>query len=128
MKKILAVIVCSLILMACFFTFALHRIFSNRDISIHVNETDNTYQLYASYNRNQSRRIQKYIDAELNTHRFFSNAKMDALVTLDDKTNFYVKTKPGALYIKLNKDENDYEAYTRIKRLGEGLKHKLTEI
>jgi hypothetical protein len=108
MRKILAVIVCSLVLMACFFTFALHRVFSHRD-------------------RNQSRRIQKYIDAELNTHRFFSNAKMDALVTLDDKTNFYVKTKPGALYIKFNKDENDYEAYTRIKRLGEGLKHKLTE-
>lgn len=125
MKKILLALVFSLVLMACFFSFAFDKLFSDKDISIHVKETDNTYQLYANYNRSQSRRIQKYMDEELSTNRFFRNAKMNALVTLDDRTSFYVKIKPGALYIKLNK--NDFESYSRIKKLGEGLKLKLTE-
>jgi hypothetical protein len=46
-------------------------------------------------------------------------------MTLDDKTNLYVRTTPGKLYIRLNKQENDEEAYLRIKRLGEGIKQRL---
>jgi len=44
------------------------------------------------------------------------------MITLDDKTTFYMKSYPGELKIKLNKQDNSYDSYTKIKDLCEGLK------
>lgn len=52
----------------------------------------------------------------------FVNTRTDAMITLDDKTTFYMKSNPGELKIKLNKQDNSYESYTEIKDLCEGLK------
>ncbi len=55
----------------------------------------------------------------------FKNARIDATVMLDDKTVFYIKIIPGVLLIKLNKRENDFTSYNRIKKLGEDIKLRL---
>ena len=129
MKKILLLIFVGICFVAFCFISAVHKIHGSwdHDISIRVKENDNIYQLSASYDRERSGRLQRYIDAKLNTHHLFQNSRMDATVTLDDKTNFYVKTSPGRLLIKLDKNTNDAAAYERIRELGEEIKQKLTE-
>lgn len=124
MKKVFFVLLFCTLCMAGFVTYVLHKMYSDNDISIIIKESDNSYRLSASYARNQTRKIQSYLNAQLHS-TMFRNAKIDAFVTLDDKTRFYVKTIPGRLLIKLNKKENDYESYFRIKQLGEGIKMKL---
>jgi len=57
----------------------------------------------------------------------FVNTRIDGDLTLDDKTTFYIKKKPGFLEIKLNKNRNSSSSYHTIKELGEGLKGVLTE-
>ncbi len=128
MKKIFLFLLICLVVVACFVSYTFHRVlhFNNdHDVSIKIKETGSMYQLYASYQRNKTYRVQRFMDAQLHTHDLFRNARMNAVVTLDDKTNFYIKTSPGSLYIKLNKDENNDEAYLRIKELGEQIKQKL---
>lgn len=128
MKKLLLVFLgCIVFVMICF-SYAFHKVFdfdNNHNISIRVKENDETYSIYASYARSRSRRIQHYIDQELHTNHLFTNSRIDATMTLDDKTNLYVRTTPGKLYIRLNRQENDEAAYLRIKRLGEGIKQRL---
>lgn len=128
MKKLLLVFLgCIVFVMICF-SYAFHKVFdfdNDHNISIRVKENEEMYSIYASYARSKTRRIQYYIDQELHTHQVFKNARIDATMTLDDKTNVYVRTTPGKLYIRLNKLENDEAAYLRIKKLGEGIKQRL---
>jgi hypothetical protein len=127
MKKLFVVLFIGFCFFACCFIYSVRKLHGEWDhgISIRVKENDNLYQLSASYNREQTGRLQRYMDAQLNTHDLFHNSRMDATVTLDDKTSFYVKTSPGRLLIKFDKDANDPAAYYRIKDLGEKIKQKL---
>ena len=128
MKKIFFALVFFTFLIGCFFTLTWHTIQRNsgNNVSISINESEDRYKLYASYNKRKTRKIQRYLDSELNSH-LFSSARINATVTLDDQTNFYIKANPGILLIKLNKSENSLESYYRIKELGEGIKRKLAE-
>ena len=113
------------------FAYVAHKVRVNfvddNNISIRVKETEDTYQLNAYYRRNQTARLQRYMDAQLHTNHLFNHSRMDATVTLDDKTSFYIKTSPGRLLIKLDKNENDVASYIRIKQLGEAIKHQLAD-
>ena len=46
---------------------------------------------------------------------------------LDGHTTFYMKKYPGRIKIKLDKDENSYEAYHRIKAICEGIKKVINQ-
>lgn len=131
MKKIFLILVLCTFLITGFFTCVLYKWTVHRDwpgnVSIRINESADSYQLAASYSRSKALRIQNYIDAELNTHHLFRNSRIDAEITLDDRTNMYVKNIPGKLLIKLNRNQNSAEAYARIKKLAEGIKITLTE-
>lgn len=98
-----------------------------RNTSIRVKENGRIYEIKASYARNKTYRIQRFIDQELHTTNVFSNTRIDGDITLDDRSNFYVQAYPGRLVIRLDRRENGPEAYYRIKSLGEKLKHKLAE-
>ena len=128
MRKLFFALVLCTFLIACFFSFAWHTIKrqSGNNVSISIHESEDRYKLYASYQKNKTRKIQRYLDAELNSH-LFSRARINATVTLDDQTNFYIKANPGILLIKLNKSDNSPESYHRIKLLGEGIKRELAE-
>jgi hypothetical protein len=100
---------------------------NGRNTSIRVKENGRMYEIKAFYAKNKTYRIQRFIDQELHTRDVFSNARMDGAITLDDRSNFYVQAYPGKLIIRMDRRENNPEAYYRLKSLGEKLKHKLAE-
>jgi hypothetical protein len=97
--------------------------------SITVKESDDFYQLSADYDPDKTGKVQGYLDDYL-TQRgdvSFKNAQIDATMTLNDKTVFYIKSMPGKLIIKFDKRRNSRNAYARFKKLGDELKDLLSE-
>jgi preprotein translocase subunit SecF len=98
------------------------------NISLHIKENADQYHVFARYDRRKTRDVQYYLDRTLGTDHMFRKSKINATITLDDHTRFYVKNSPGRLVIRLNRDENSEEAYWRMKELAEGLKkHIISE-
>lgn len=130
MQKIFLALVLCILFIGGFFMYILYQWNKQEalsgNVAIRVNESADTYQLYASYNRSKAQRFQNYLDTKLNTNHMF-NSRIDANLTLHDRTHIYVKNIPGRLLIRLNKDENNAESYYRIKKLGEEIKIRLTE-
>ncbi|MES2370977.1 MAG: hypothetical protein V4557_00255 [Bacteroidota bacterium] len=100
---------------------------NGRNTSIRVKENSRIYEIKALYAKNKTFRVQRFIDQELHTTNVFSNTRIDGDIVLDDRSNFYVQAYPGKLIIRMDRRENDPEAYHRIKSLGEKLKRKLAE-
>ncbi|MEI7629399.1 MAG: hypothetical protein WCJ80_14250 [Bacteroidota bacterium] len=127
MRKIILVFLIGIMVIIGFGVFVAFKIASNTNISINVNDNDEEYQVEASYGRAQSRRVLSYIDAQLSKSKQFRHARMDGDVELDDHTKLYIKTMPGRLIIKVNKNDNDSAGVERIRELTEGIKVRLTE-
>ena len=108
MKKIFLLLICCVLFIACFFSFVLHRMHTH-NTTISVRENADSYQFYASYNRNKMLRLQKYMDDRFNLHHFLKNNRMHEKITLNDQTSFYIRTSPGILYIKLDKNGRSEE-------------------
>lgn len=127
-KLFLALLLCTLFI-AGFFVVVLHKIYWHQanNITISVKESDDSYRFYASYNRFKTRSVQNFIDATLHTKHMFRNARIDADLTLPDRTSIYVRSFPGLLEIKLDKEKNDQASYLKIKALGEQLKAKMAD-
>ncbi len=126
MRKILLVLLIGFLMLFGFVFYVAHKIISNTDISIIVNDTEDQYLVNASYSREQSRRILSYIDAQLSKSKQFRHSRMDGDIELDDHTKLYIKARPGHLIIKVNKNDNDSPSVERIKELTEGIKDRLT--
>jgi len=128
MKKLLLLILICVLFTASFCSYVVykltHRRLFNNDISIHVKENSDRYQVNAYYDRARTGRVERYLDAQLHTG-MFHNTRINANITLDDLTKLYVRSAPGRLLIRLDKDDNTTAAYWRIKQLGEGLKKQL---
>lgn len=127
MRKIILALVIGVMMVVGFGIFIAYKIASNTDIAINVNDSEDQYQVDASYGRNQSRKVLSYIDGQLSKTKQFRHARMDGDVELEDHTKIYIRTKPGRLIIKVNKNENDSASLERIKNLTEGIKIRLTE-
>ena len=125
LKRIFLVILVCALFVTGVFVFVLYKMSDHNGISIRINESDNTYQFYASYGKNKTRQLQKYLDGQLKTNKMLEDSKMDSYITLKDNTVLYIKTTPGKLLIKLDKNENTDAAYARIKRIGEQVKMNL---
>jgi len=125
LKRIFLVIMVCALFVTGIFIFVLYKMSDHNGISIRINESDNTYQFYASYGKNKTHQLQKYLDGQLKTNKMLEDSKMDSYITLKDNTVLYIKTSPGKLLIKLDKNENTDAAYTRIKRIGEQVKMNL---
>ena len=82
----------------------------------------------AYFSKDKTREIEYYLDRKLGRASNISlvNTKMDAMLTLHDHTKFYIRKAPGHIRIKLNKDENSYAAYHKIKSMCEGMETVLT--
>jgi len=83
----------------------------------------------AYYEKSKTREVQKCIDKYLGSNHnvSFENAETDATIMLDDKTKFYIKSLPGELKIKLDKEENSFESYKEIKEMCSAIKTAITE-
>jgi hypothetical protein len=124
-KTTIAVILFGLIFATVAFSVCLF-LFERSNISITVQDSEDTYKLFARYDKRQAKRVQHYLDTQLNTSHTFTNASVNANMTLNDHTSFYIKSYPGMLQIRFNKKDNDESAYLKIKQLEEGIKTALS--
>jgi uncharacterized lipoprotein YehR (DUF1307 family) len=99
----------------------------HHNTSFSVRDNGSIYQINASYNPSKTKRLQHYLDNRLgeSSNVSFVNTRMDATITLDDETKFYIKSNPGSLKIKFNKRENTEEAYEKMRGLCEGIKEAI---
>ena len=91
-----------LIILSFVFLTASSRIscsFPDRSISIKHSQYDHYYEMTAQFNPDKNDKVDRYLDKELATDNIsFVSSEMDADITLDDKTTFYVKKSPGQKY------------------------------
>jgi hypothetical protein len=102
--------------------------FHDHDICISVSDDEDEYEMEASYRKNQTHAVQVYLDEHLfngstSTYRRWQNEA----VTLDDKTTFYINSRPGQLRIKFDKTENSEESYEKVRQACEELKEVLAD-
>ena len=83
----------------------------------------------ALYEENKTRKIRRFLKNCFEEHNktLFKNRHVDATITLEDKTTFYIDSYPGQLKIKLDKRENSDGAYYKIKYICENIKDMLDE-
>jgi len=110
--------------LVCIMFFACRR----HDINISYNDGDRYYSMNAYFSENKSKQVEYYLDQKIGeaSDMSFTNMHSDAMLTLNDQTKFYLKKDPGHILIKLDKDENSYSAYHRVKKMCEGMKKILT--
>ena len=105
--------------------FSCHGLHAGDSICITISENDDIFKMSSYFKKDKTRKIQRYMNSQLGNESqgFFVNRKMDGMLTMDDQTTFYVKSSPGELEIKLDKDKNSEEGYARVKEMCEGIKH-----
>lgn len=121
MKKISLVILCNLFVL-CFSLSCKQD--NHHNVSIHISDSEQYYKIYAYYNEDKTRGVEKYMNDKIGTRNnmSFINTKINGQLALDDHTTFYIKKYPGYLQIKFEKEKNSGASYKEIKDLDEGLK------
>lgn len=95
---------------------------------ITISEDNDTYKMVAEFKEEKTLKIQKYMDECLKSSHFsFRNTEADAVITLDDKTTFYMRSAPGRLTLKLDKKKNTAEVCARFKKMCQGVKDIIRE-
>ena len=97
---------------------------NNGNISLTLSESDNYYKIIAAYPVQNTANVERYMSQKLGkeSNVSFVNTRIDAEITLNDGTKFYMKNAPGNMELKLDKTKNTYASYQKIKTFGEGLK------
>jgi hypothetical protein len=128
MKKNLTLIA-AVVISTCLFPSCLHHGRHHHNINISISESGDTYKLNAEYNEDKTGKVQRYINRQIEPNGLFASTEdyFDATTELKDRTKFYIKASPGKLVIKLNKQENSYASYARIKNMCEGVAGILKE-
>jgi hypothetical protein len=100
------------------------RWYNHGNISINYSEWSHYYLMKAHFNKHKTRTVEEYMDEKIGdrSDMSFVNTRIDGQITLDDRTTFYIKKYPGFLEIKLDKDQNNFDSYQRVKAMCEGIK------
>jgi uncharacterized protein YxeA len=128
MKKTIHFIAFALLAVSSFSACSLHN--SNGDnLSFSVTDSDDYYKIKAEYDEDRTGEVQKYLNKSFSPNGIFTSEDdyMDINTELSDHTKLYLKSSPGNILIRINKDENSKESYERIKKIGEGLKAELAD-
>ena len=126
MRKQILFIACALFFVTGFSSCFIHH---GHDTCVTISDDDDEYEMYASYDVKKTRRIQRLLDRELNIDlgRSGRNTHVDANITLDDKTTFYMRAFPGQLRISFDKNENSDESWEKIQDVCEEIKEALED-
>ncbi len=126
MKKISWLVVCNLFVLC--FILSCSRV-GGHSLTYEVSESGTYFTIRAKYDKQQSEEVDRFMDRYFDKYKKFSfqNTVMDATLTLNDGTGFYIKKQPGYLSIKFNKEKNSPTAYRQMKLLGERLKTVMQE-
>lgn len=122
MRKPFLSIVCFVLISICISCHGLH---GSDNICITVSENDEVYEMSSYFNKDKTRKVQRYITEQVGKENrvSFVNRKIDAVLMMNNHTTFHIKSEPGELEIKLDKDANSEEGYAQVKELCEGLKY-----
>ena len=95
--------------------------------SVTISESKNDYSLTASYDVRKTAKVQSYINDAIAPNSLFrsENDDFNVTTTLADRTNFHVKESPGKLKIEIDKKQNSYASYRKVKKMCEGIKDLL---
>jgi hypothetical protein len=87
------------------------------------------YEMEADYRKSKSRDVEIYLNNHLlkRGHINVDNDLNDKEITLNEKTNFYIRSKPGTLHIKIDKTINSEKSRERVKLACEELKDILAD-
>ena len=97
---------------------------SNGNTTVEVTETKTTYTLSASFTREKASQFYQYINNTVapETRFDFEDGDLEAGASLDDGTNFRIKSQRGELQLIFDKSINNQASYRRMKKIYEGLK------
>ncbi len=126
MKKLFLFAVICLLVFTGFISYVMYKFENSNDISINVSDSEDSYRISAKYQPRQSARLQRYLSNELHTQVFKERRVINYLV-LGERQRLYVRTSPGRLLLKIDKNENDDQSYDKMKEIAEGIKHRLAE-
>lgn len=91
---------------------------SRHRTSVVVTDEDNTYQLVADYNAEQSPRVMQYLNEELRPEPALSATQALATrLTLRDHTRLTIQAAPGRLRLTLDKQANSAASLAHIRQL-----------
>ncbi|HVZ25026.1 MAG TPA: hypothetical protein VG842_03180 [Sediminibacterium sp.] len=129
-KLIIAFLVFSL-LAACFVTYVFYKIQRNmgHDISVSVQDDNNSYVVNAHYGRDQYRRMESFVHQRLGgLHRdlSFFHKTSNGIALLDGHINLYVREMPGRLYFRLDREDATPADYARVKQFTGDMQAVLT--
>jgi hypothetical protein len=94
------------------------------NIDVTLTEDERKYEMNAAYHPNQTTRVQRFIQSQLQPATIFRNVNSDVDINaiLNDDTKLYIKSNSGSLQIRLNKEDNSEASYYRIKKMCEDVK------
>lgn len=101
--------------------------YHSNNVSVKINDDEEQYTLSATYQERKTTAVQNYINEYAGGENIISRGRADATVTLDDDTEFYIRSKKGKLKIKFDKEENSAAAYEKVKAMCQGIKEIVTE-
>ncbi|HMC99077.1 MAG TPA: hypothetical protein VKH37_02960 [Ferruginibacter sp.] len=96
---------------------------------VNVTESNDEYQMCASYDKHKARRIQNLLKQEFehDCDESFSSARIDEEITLDDNSTFYIRSRPGEIRIRVDKDDNSEAAVVKIRAVCDDIKEILED-
>lgn len=94
------------------------------DTSITIRESRDQLSLSAIFPRDKTASVEDYLDREIGKENDFSfrGTDLDAHLTLDGQTRFYIKKDRGFVQIKLDKEQSSRDGYQKMKSVCEGIK------
>jgi len=113
------------LMVALFMSSCFHR----DHVSITMSDTNDEFEMDASYRKNQARTVRVYLNDRLlnNADLAYKNGLHDQEITLEDNTTFYINTDPGELRIKIDKRENSAASCEHVKQVCADLEQILAE-
>lgn len=99
------------------------------DISVTVSESGTIFKFSARFPEDKTARVEKIMAENLSPNTIMTGGTkhIDATITLDDKTNFYMKSEPGDLNIEFDRYKNTKSSYERIRNMCEEIKTSLAK-
>ena len=106
---------------------ALSSCFHDHGINITVNDDDDVYRFRASYDRDMTDEVNRIINKHLHGQHStaFVHTFTEKEIRLDDGTNFYIRSGPGRLRIRLDRDDNSEENCEEIRAMCDEIKDLL---
>jgi hypothetical protein len=92
------------------------------NVSIHVRETDDLYQIDARFARTKTQDILEFLGEKLHTDALADSRYHQMKLQMEHGAELYVQSKPGKISIRVNRVGHDELALQEVKNLAEELK------